>query len=687
MTMRPVLATLLVLLGAATMARSQPRALLLYVSPQGSDAGPGTRARPFATLERARDAIRARKAAGGLPRGGVTVVLRGGIYERKAGFTLTERDSGAPGAPIVYRAGAGETPRLLGGAVVRGFRPVTDRAILDRLDPAARGKVVQADLRAQGLTDYGSLTRRGFGASGRPAGLELFFENRPMTLARWPNVGWARIAGVPAGPEGGRFTFEGDRPARWKAARDIWLHGYWTHDWAESYEKVRAIDLERREIATEPPHGVYGYTAGKRYYALNLLEELDAPGEWYLDRKTGKLYFWPPAPLAPGKAIVSVLEQPLVSFENVSHVSLRGLTLEAARGVGVRIRGGTGCRVAGCTVRGVGTDAIQVQGGANHGVISCDITQTGEGGIALDGGDRKTLTPCGHFAVNNHIYDYSRWVQTYQPGVGVGGVGCRVANNRIHDAPHNAIHLSGNEHIIERNDIFRVCLQTEDAGAFYMGRDYTMRGNVLRHNYFHDLRVLEGLKGDFSVMAVYLDDCASGTTITGNLFVRAGRAVMIGGGRDNTVENNVFIDCDPAVWVDARALGWAKAHADIPGGDWQMGEKLLAMNYKAPPYRTRYPRLASILEDDYRVPKGNRIVRNIVRGGRWLDLKDRLTDETITIENNWTEGDPGFVAPEKGDYRLWRRAPVIAAIGFQFIPSDKIGLFKDEYRRTLPPKE
>jgi len=319
-----------------------------YVSPQGDDAWSGTKARPnrshtdgqFATLERARDAIRTLKKAGRLPDGGMTVGLRGGIYPLPKTFELTAEDSGAPAAPIVYRAYGKEEVRLTGGKEIKGFQPVTDPEILKRLDPAGRGKIVQADLKAQGVADFGSIKAGGFGRLTQPTGLELFFQDRPMQLARWPNRDWAKIVAVPAGPQGGKLTYEGDRPARWTAAPDIWIHGYWTYDWADTYEKVKSIDPKKREIATCEPHGAYGYTPGKRWYALNLLEELDEPGEWYLDRRTGLLYFWPPAPLSEGKAVVSLLEGPLISLKDVSYVTLRGLTLECTRGSGVQIAGG-----------------------------------------------------------------------------------------------------------------------------------------------------------------------------------------------------------------------------------------------------------------------------------------------------------------------------------------------------------
>src|SRR5262249_3154408 len=160
--------------------------------------------------------------------GGVTVEVRGGVYERERAFELTAADSGAEGAPVVYRAYRGEAVSLVGGKHVSGFKPVTDPVVLSRLDEAARGQVVQADLRAVGVAEFGSV---------KGGGLEFFFEPRAMALARWPNEGFVRIAdvigGSPIDVRGtkgdsiGKFTYEGDRPKRWAGEKEIWLHGYW----------------------------------------------------------------------------------------------------------------------------------------------------------------------------------------------------------------------------------------------------------------------------------------------------------------------------------------------------------------------------------------------------------------------------------------------------------------------------
>jgi len=660
----------------------------LYVSPNGNDSWSGRLASPnrtrtdgpFATLERARDAIRALKKQGGLPDGGVIVWLRGGTYTQLTPFDLTAEDSGTPQSPITYSAYRNEQVRLVGGKRVTGWQPVKDDAVLRRLPPAARGKVLVADLQVQGITDFGQMLRRGFGSSAAvPAGLELFYEGKPMPLARYPNEGWLKISATPAGQQGGRFTCEDPRLRRWTEAEDVWVHGYWTWDWADSYERIVSIDAEKGEIVTAEPHGVYGYTSGKRFRVLNLLEELDAPGEWYLDRESGLLYFYPPDDGA-GEAMVSLTEKPLITLNGVSHLRIERMIFEVCRATGIEMRGGQQNIIAGCTFRNIGTVGVVIDGGTRHKVVSCDFMDLGDGGIQVSGGDRNTLTPCKHEVLNCLFTRYSRWSRTYRPAVLVNGVGVRVAHCLMYDAPHNAILFGGNDHLFEYNEVHHVCTETGDAGAFYIGRDFTQRGTVIRYNYFHDIGKSLQAETFVDVMAVYLDDCASGITIFGNVFYKAGRAAMIGGGRDNTVENNIFVECEPSVHVDARGLGWASFWFD--GRDSTLMDRLKAVPYQQPPWSERYPELVNILNDEPAVPKGNRIIRNISVGGRWIDLYDNLTDKIVTMRDNIIDGDAGVEVTAKG-IRLRKDSPAFK-LGFQPIPLEKIGLYRDAYRKRLP---
>ena len=403
---------------------------------------------------------------------------------------------------------------------------------------------------------------------------------------------------------------------------------------------------------------------------LNLLPELDSPGEWYLDRPSGILYFWPPAPLDHGKTLVSVLPS-LVTIRGASHVTLCGLILEACRETAAHVRGGTDNKIVGCTIRNAGSWAVQMSG-AGSSVAGCDIYETGDGGIGLSGGDRKTLTPGRLAAENNHIHHYSRWNRICRPAISLDGVGNRAAHNLIDNAPHQAISFSGNDHTIELNEIHSVCYESNDAGAIYSGRNWTMRGTIVRHNYFHHINGFEGR----GCVGVYLDDQFSGTEISGNLFVKVTRAAMIGGGRDCTIANNIFVDCVPATHVDARGLGWA---ARGRGG---MENSLAAMPYREPLWAGRYPALVKILEEDPMAPRGNVIARNICVGGRWGDFEAKAKP-LVTFQDNLLKEDPRFVDADHGNFQLKDDSPAFK-LGFQRIPLEKIGLYQDPLRASWP---
>jgi hypothetical protein len=513
----------------------------LFVSPDGNDAHSGSRFHPLATLEAARDRLRSESSS--RPGARHTVIVRTGDHVRTQTLELDVRDSG-----LTFRGESGA--RILGARRLTGWTPSRD----PRLPEAARGRVMEISL--AGVPDaMKPLQRRGFGIASVPAPPELFIAGVPQTLARWPNGDqWSRLSSA-AEDRFGVLQVESDRLARWAAADEARVHGYWTYDWADSHERVRSIDTAAHTLTTEAPHGVYGYKTGQRFYALNLVEELDAPGEYWIDRKAGKLLAWLPN---AGETRISTLESPLIRVLGATDLRLERLTFSASRGEGLRVEGGARVSVLGCTLRGLGMTGITIEGGQGHRVASCDLFDLGESGVMVSGGDRKTLEPAGHTVENCDIHHHGRLCRTYRPAIGLQGVGNRALHNRLHDSPHNAILMGGNDHTVAFNEIFRVCTQTGDAGAVYMGRDLTMRGTEIRHNHFHDIGpTIHSKEGFVDVMAVYLDDCFCGTRIIGNVFERSGRAAMIGGGRDNTVSGNLFVDCNPAIHVDARGTGWA----------------------------------------------------------------------------------------------------------------------------------
>ena len=128
------------LLGLCFLSTAWGAPLQLHVAVNGNDSWSGCMATaqdndgPLASLEGARQAIRALKETGAFPEDGIEVLVHAGLYSMDAPFALTEEDSGTAQAPIVYQAAPGEKVRLLGGVVVSDFKAVDDPSILSRMD-------------------------------------------------------------------------------------------------------------------------------------------------------------------------------------------------------------------------------------------------------------------------------------------------------------------------------------------------------------------------------------------------------------------------------------------------------------------------------------------------------------------------------------------------------------------------
>jgi len=689
--MRHTLLTLALLAcGSLTVIAGGPAMRTIHVSPQGNDAWSGTLVTPnaarsdgpVATLPRARDLIRElKKAPGGLT-GPVTVELQGGTYELSNTFTLTTEDSGTPDHPITYRAAAGAEVRIAGSKVLTGFAPVKDAAVLARLDPAARSNVLCTDLKAQGIKDYPPMTSAN-GWTNSEAGLEVFCADEPMRISRWPNTGYAYIVDVKGptpvdcrGTKGcaeGIFTYEGDRANRWADEPDLMANGYWMWDWANQRYRVKTLDLATRTITLddEKHRHDFGYRKGQWFYIYNALSELDSPGEWYLDRKNGLFYFWPPNPANIGKTTVSLLRD-LVTLREVSHVNFQGLIFEGCQNNALTINGGESCQVAASVVRNLGATGISVLSGKHHSIIGCDLYNLGNSGVHIIGGDRKTLTPAGHLVENCHIYKFGRWNPIYQPAISIHGVGNRASHNLLNDAPHMAIAFSGNDHVIEFNEIHSVVYESNDAGVIYAGNNWTMRGNQIRNNYIHDIYGYEN-KG---CMGIYLDDQFSSAAISGNIFYKVPRAAFIGGGRDITIENNIFVDCDPSVSVDARGLNWQKDNITY------LLKGLNEMPFREEPWRSRYPEMSTLPDQKPCTPFNIQIAHNICTGGKWAYLEE-IAKQGVNLIDNLTDKDPLFVDAAKQDFRLKPESPAFK-LGFKPIPVEKIGLYQDRLRASWP---
>jgi hypothetical protein len=660
----------------------------VFISPTGSDTNSGTLASPFKTLERARADVRSRIAQG-LSANGLTVWLRGGVYERTETLELTALDSGTAAGPVTWRAYGGETVRIAGAKALSPawFTLVDSRSsVWGRLDATARGNVLQVDLKAHGLTNYGTLLPRGFGKS-QSAAMELFINGKAQPLGRWPDAdqntapidhGFASVAGVASMTS---FTVDSERLSRWASARDAWVHGYLGYYWADDHIAVQVIDATQKKIvlATRPSFPI---TTGQPWYAYNLLEEITQPGEWYLDRSTGVLYLWPTAQFSNAEVYVSVLDGPLFDLNGAKNITLRELHLESTRSSLVTMSNGDHNTLQQLVLKNAGTSSVVISGGSQHRVAQSHVIDSGEDGFIVNGGDRVTLLASAHVVEDNEIEGVGRFARTYHPAVSLAGVGQIVRNNLIHDTPHSAVMFTGNEHHIELNEIRNVLTATSDGGAIYTGRDWGARGNLIKNNFVHHVRSI--FKQGYGVHGIYLDDAVSGIQVEGNVvYAVDGNAIQQGGGRDNIIINNVLVRNGVALATDTRAFDWWKSGT----GDWTSGallDALKALKYQSEPWASRYPACAAIPNtwavitanngNPWLYPKGTVFSRNLgFANGTWINNPEStkwFQESKDNIENQA----PQFVDEAALDLTLKPGSPALAIPGFTTIPFKGIGL-------------
>jgi hypothetical protein len=345
-------------------------------------------------------------------------------------------------------------------------------------------------------------------------------------------------------------------------------------------------------------------------------------------------------------------------------VSFEGLTWELGSADAIKASGGNHVQFAGCKIRHFAGNGLEIRGGQNHRVLSCDIWSMGRGGVTISGGNRKTLTPGNHVVENCDIHDLSRIDHTYTPAIILEGVGHRVAHNRLHDVLSSALRVGGNDHVIEFNEVFNAVLESDDQGGADMFGTPTFRGNVYRFNYWHHIGNWRGTgeQGKHGQAGIRLDDAICGTLIFGNIFERCSGGkhgfggVQIHGGKDNVIENNLFIDCAAAVsfsaWSESRWREFVKDALDKPDVDHAL-------------YLKRYPELTRLVEN----PNANVVRSNLaVRCGELLRRAPRSVEAS------------GYTTLNEGELTLKADNPLFNRPGFARIPVEEIGLYQDSWR-------
>ncbi len=673
--------------------------IVLYVSTQGNDANDGSIQNPFLTVAAARDKIRELRAAGSNPAKGFVVYIREGEYSIHETIEFRAQDGGSEGAPVVYRAYPGEKVTFLGGVSIPAnkFEPVTDSEILSRfVDKEAAKNIVQINLKELGQTEYGEVQLLGAysyyvgNMEKPPATPELFINGKVQTLARYPNNGYMTIDNiieegtVPMNwdsdnvPEEERdynkvFTIKPNdkRYLNWTKAEpnSILMHGFWYWDWADQSVPLGKIDTEKGTIVSGLP-SYYGLRDDKHFYAYNLLEEIDIPGEYYLDRKTGILYLYPPENLSNAQISMSFLDKPIISVLGVNYLEFEGIKFSATRGRALYIMEGCNNRVIDCEFEYTADIALYIDNNSknkNNGIVDCYFHDV-NGGVMLFGGNGTTLEPGNNYVENCHFENYARLQKTYRGAITMYGMGNRSTSNEIHSGPHLAIQYAGNGQIMEYNEIYDVLQDADDMSAVYAGGTWCDRGTIIRYNYFHDL--YSSSQDSSGVHAIYFDDCLCGQTVVGNVMEDIpGYGVFINGGRDCTVFNNLMINVGhPILVTDIGLTQDMTKHYNI----------LSQSPYQTEAYKNAFPELYNILENDPLKPMGNIFRSNLMVNCGPEKLDGEALKVVENTNNYFVKKDPGFKNMEKKEYLLSEDSQVFKQIdGFQQVPKSRMGTYSD----------
>lgn len=695
------------LMSLSTGASAQQK---IYVATNGNDSWSGMLAAPNGngdgpkrTLEGARNLIRLLKLTNQLSNKGAVVTVRPGRYKVMQPFLLEVGDSGASGARIIYRSEVPGQAILDGGKEITRWVPGAQRPSLDKIPPAARGKIQVAILGENGITEVGRLRHMSPYVDIPTENAELFFGESRMPLVQWPNANnWCYMSGLGTGngpntPTVKAYVSSARTPDYVRVNQiepetDYWIRGVLNESQFNQFQervtffnkitKDVRIAIEDGNVNDQARRAKYQVENIGRFKLVNSLYEMDAPGEYYFDRANLLLYFYPPAALAGNRPYVSMNPGPMVNIVGAKYLDVQGFLIEGGRNHGVNVVNGVSVVIRGNKIRNVGSVGVKVEGGSAVTVRSCEITGTGETGIVLRGGDRAALLRGNHLAENNYVHHVGEVQPYYRPCIELTGYGLTARKNELCYHRHQAINYFGNELLMEYNKIHHVILDACDAAAIYTDDgDWTTRGNVIRYNYISDVK--KNRPGYHGVHGVYLDNMNSSTFVYSNIFQRVEQPIQIGGGHNNRVEYNLFLDSIGGVRIDDRGLTAPQSWMD------DFFRNALAVPWQGAAWRAKYPEVYDLLTgNDYRWPSGNTILGNVAQRCETSDriggiyelwgVNKNAPEWILKYEKNVRTMAQQFVNEKLGDFTP-KDGSAAKANGFSPINMADIGVQQDAF--------
>lgn len=553
----------------------------IFVSAVGDDSGDGSEEEPLRTLETAIDvANEMREDSDKL----IEILLREGTYSVTNTIKIINSQKDDPLLKI--SAYQDEKVTINAGVDI----PLSAMSIADSdftnaiIDKPNAGSVLQYNLKDAQIEDLGEISLRGHLISDeKEAQAELSLNGEVQKLAGWPNGEYTGLIKPTDSNEYGKRTKSGiangcsfqvnyDRPSQWSKPEQAWLSGTIGPNYEFDYYPVSRFDSEEKRVYLSRGALEKYYT--EPYYRFeNVPEELDEPGEYYIDRQSGMLYFYPPEDAPKDSVLTITMSTPTLDvsgkapnsmfrIENSKNIVFENLIFKGGRGSAITGKNNSNIQFINCEINSFGENGIRFDASTDIKISDCKIHDVGQDGILfVSCGNYKTLSPSNIVVSNNDIYNFARLERSYKTGIDFGYrcVGATAANNHIHNGPHAGMIFYGVNNDIYGNEFDNLVTEFSDMDALYCNNsNYPWeRGNKIHNNYFHDIgkSSMNG-RHQINVRAIRTDNRGCGLNIYENLFYNIGDGgngngnngigAITAEGTRNRIFNNLFVDCNEA---------------------------------------------------------------------------------------------------------------------------------------------
>ena len=553
----------------------------IFVSAVGDDSGDGSEEEPLRTLEKAIDvANEMREDSDKL----IEILLREGTYS--VTNTIKIINSQKDNSLLKISAYQDEKVTINAGVDI----PLSDMSIADSnftnaiIDKPNAGSVLQYNLKDAQIEDFGEISLRGHLISDeKEAQAELSLNGEVQKLAGWPNGEYTGLIKPTDSNEYGKRTKSGiangcsfqvnyDRPSQWSKPEQAWLSGTIGPNYEFDYYPVSRFDSEEKRVYLSRGALEKYYT--EPYYRFeNVPEELDEPGEYYIDRQSGMLYFYPPEDAPKDSVLTITMSTPTLDvsgkapnsmfrIENSKNIVFENLIFKGGRGSAITGKNNSNIKFINCEINSFGENGIRFDASTDITISDCKIHDVGQDGILfVSCGNYQTLSPSNIVVSNNDIYNFARLERSYKTGIDFGYrcVGATAANNHIHNGPHAGMIFYGVNNDIYGNEFDHLVTEFSDMDALYCNNsNYPWeRGNKIHNNYFHDIgkSSMNG-RHQINVRAIRTDNRGCGLNIYENLFYNIGDGgngngnngigAITAEGTRNRIFNNLFVDCNEA---------------------------------------------------------------------------------------------------------------------------------------------